>query len=134
MSEKSADPRLPIRAILLVGGFAGILQMLCTIHGGLFEDTAVAWDEAMRIYAGQLPWRDFAGASPPLTGVVAWLFLLFSGNHLGVAMVLLAASANVCAALLVQWLVWRSTQDKILSITGGLFTGAWFLTIMGGWY
>lgn len=90
---------LSVRSALIVFA-AAVLQLLCTIHGGLFEDTAIAWDEALRLYAGQLPWRDYAGAGPPLTGAVAWLFLVFSGNHLGIAMVLLAVCTNTATAFL----------------------------------
>ena len=126
--------RLSLPAILMVIGFAAMLQLLCTIRGGLFEDTAVAWDEALRLYAGQLPYRDFAGASGPLAGFVAWIFLVLSGGHLGVAIVFLSVCANVAAAFLVQWLVWRATADIILSVVAGLFTGGWYLTMLGGWY
>jgi hypothetical protein len=101
-------------------------------HRGVFLlDQSILFDGAWRVVQGQLPYRDFVTAFPPLP-----FFLLAGGFRLfGVdfsTTVLAAALGNAAAAGLAMWIVARLLPGRALAAgVAGLLTGVWFQAPFG---
>jgi hypothetical protein len=101
---------------------------------GVHEDLLLHWEEGLRILSGQIPYSDYFFPWGPISGYVAAFFLLLTGSSIGWSMILLAVIVNVTASLSVAYIVKSTTRNNSLTLIAGVFTSAWYLTHIGGFY
>jgi hypothetical protein len=101
-------------------------------HRGVFLlDQSIMFDGAWRVYQGQVQYRDFVSAFPPLPFAIQALFFHLMGVDFA-AMVLAGAISNAIAALCVVWLVQRFVPDqRAIALIAGLLTAVWFQAPFG---
>jgi len=101
-------------------------------HRGVFLlDQSIMFDGAWRIYQGQVPYRDFLSAFPPVPFLIQSLFFRLMGVSFS-AMVLGGAVVNGFATLCVMWIIRRLVPDQpVAALAGGLITAVWFQAPFG---
>jgi hypothetical protein len=114
--------------------FSAILFQVPATIFGLHEDLLLHWEEGLRIVSGQIPYNDYFFPWGPISGYVGAFFLLLTGSSIGWSMILLAVIVNVTASLSVAYIVKSTTNNNSLTLIAGVFTSAWYLTHIGGFY
>ena len=100
-------------------------------HRGIFLlDQSILFDGAWRIVQGQVPYRDFVSAFPPVAVFILSLFFRVMGVDFS-AMVLAAAILNAVAAGCVMWTVYRLLHWQSVAAAAGLVTAVWFQAPFG---
>src|SRR5215471_19940023 len=80
--------------------FAGVFVWFAGHRGLFIMDQSIVFDGAWRVFQGQVPYRDFISAFPPVAFFLQALFFRIAGVSFS-AMVLSAAVLNALATLLV---------------------------------
>jgi hypothetical protein len=101
-------------------------------HRGIFLlDQSIMFDGAWRVFQGQIPYRDFYSAFPPVPFfILAFFFLLFGVDFS--AMVIAAAVLNALAIVSVIYVVRvLLPRQAAMAAAGGLLTAVWFQAPFG---
>ena len=111
--------------------FAGVFVWLVGHRGVFLLDQSILFDGAWRIYQGQVPYRDFISAFPPVPFFIQSLFFRLTDVSFS-AMVLGGAVLNAIATACVIWIIHRFVPDqKVIALIGGLLTAVWFQAQFG---
>jgi hypothetical protein len=111
--------------------FAATLVWLVGHRGVFLLDQSILFDGAWRVYQGQVPYRDFVSAFPPIPFLIQSLFFRLTDVDFS-ATVLAAAVLNAAAALCVVWLIRRLVPGvPIVALVAGLLTAVWFQAPFG---
>jgi hypothetical protein len=112
------------KAAILI--FAFVLTWYSGHRGIFLFDQSAAFDGAWRILQGQVPYRDFYMAFPPIMFWIQAAFFKFAGLNFS-SMVLAAAVVNVLATLSVMRMVGSLVTGSIFpTFLAGLVTAIWF--------
>ena len=116
-----------VGAVVFAAGFVWLVG-----HRGIFLlDQSILFDGAWRVYQGQVPYRDFVTAFPPLPFYIQSFFFRLTGVDFS-AMVLAAAVLNAVAAICVIWLTRHFVSDlPAVALIAGLLTAVWFQAPFG---
>jgi hypothetical protein len=118
-------------ACAAVAAFAAYFIWLVGHRGVFLLDQSIMFDGAWRIYQGQVPYRDFFSAFPPIPYLIQYLIFRVTGVDFS-GMVLGAAILNALASLCVIWLVHRFVPDqRVIALVAGLITAVWFQAQFG---
>src|SRR5688572_14868521 len=111
--------------------FAGVFVWLVGHRGVFLLDQSILFDGAWRIYQGQVPYRDFISAFPPVPFFIQSLFFRLMDVSFS-AMVLGGAVLNAIATACVIWIIHRFVpEQKVIALIGGLLTAVWFQAQFG---
>lgn len=111
--------------------FAGVFVWIVGHRGVFLLDQSILFDGAWRIVQGQLPYRDYVTAFPPVPFFLLAAFFRLVGVDFS-AMVLAAAVLNAAATVLVVWIVRvLLPAQRLLSLAAGLLTAVWFQAPFG---
>jgi 4-amino-4-deoxy-L-arabinose transferase-like glycosyltransferase len=111
---------------LAVVAFAFVFVWFVGHRGVFLLDQSILFDGAWRVFQGQVPYRDFYSAFPPVAFFIQALFFRIAGVDFS-AMVLAAAVLNGLAAACVIWISRRLHPGQpAMAIAGGLITAVWF--------
>jgi len=111
--------------------FAALFVWLTGNRGVFLLDQSIMFDGAWRVFQGQVPYRDFFSAFPPVPFVIQALFFVFLGIDFS-ATVVSAAAFNAAATACVIYLVRRLLpEQRAIAAAGGLLTSVWFQAPFG---
>ena len=114
-------------AIVFAAGFVWLVGH----RGILLLDQSILFDGSWRVYQGQVPYRDFVTAFPPLPFYIQSFFFRLTDVDFS-AMVLAAAVLNAVAAIWAIWLTRRFVPDlPAVALIAGLLTAVWFQAPFG---
>jgi hypothetical protein len=116
-----------LAAAIFAGGFVWAAG-----HRGVFIlDQSIMFDGGWRVYQGQIPYRDFVTAFPPLPFFIQSLLFHLRGVSFS-AMVLGAAVMNVIGTICIIWLTRRLLPElPPIALIAGLLTAVWFAAPFG---